>query len=202
MHVTRGQEDVSVIATLVQACLSGFRDASTSLVSADAATKKKLFPYNLSDEIGRFRLWCGNIAAHRVGRSSLDYRLREASHIKERVLELLYNLQRVVLEIIELIRGERLPWEDLSDSESDLSEDELPPVSGEDGTTELQQLMSNVAEIITCLMRLSVAIRNPAPHNQFKESTHIDTSYFEDFDVQHVRGKFPDAEDYLVHRLG
>ncbi|KAF2267558.1 hypothetical protein CC78DRAFT_576928 [Lojkania enalia] len=198
-----GLDDTPVIANYVQACFTAFHETCTNLSKADVAIKRKILPYSLDDELGRFRLWCGNIGSHRKGRSSLDFKLREASHIKERVIELLKDLDMIVREANEIIIGERIPWEDFSDSESDISGDDVPyPSEGEAGATELQQLASNVAETITCLMRLSIAIRNPAPHDQFKESTQIDTSHFETFDIDHVRQKFPKAPDYLIERLG
>ena len=45
------------------------------------------------DEVGRFRVWLGNVGAHRLGRVSLDYRLRDAVHMRESVLELLKDLE-------------------------------------------------------------------------------------------------------------
>lgn len=68
--------------------------------------------------------------------------------------------------------------------------------------TELKQLQSSMIETVTLLLRLSMAIRNPAPHDQFMESKDIDTSHYEEFDIRHVREKFPQAEDYLITRLG
>ncbi|KAF2786341.1 hypothetical protein K505DRAFT_221217, partial [Melanomma pulvis-pyrius CBS 109.77] len=150
-------------------------------------------------EIERFRIWCSEVAAHRIRRSSLDYKLREASHLRDRVLELLRGLEDVIREANEIICGDKVPWEDLSDIDSDCPEDELPQV---EATTELQQLVSNMAEIVTCLMQLSMSLQNPAPHDQFKGSIHIDMTHFETFDIEHVRGKFPNAEEYLVTRLG
>jgi hypothetical protein len=73
---------------------------------------------------------------------------------------------------------------------------------GLDASTELQQLMSDIAETVTCLLRLSMVIRNPAPHDQFLKSIDIDTSYYEEFDINHVREKFPNAQEYLIARLG
>jgi hypothetical protein len=195
--------ETSIIASHVQRCFDGFEKACISFSKADLAIKRKLHPYNLNDELGRFRLWCGNVAAHRRGKSSLDHKLREASHIRDRVIELLKSLETVVQEANEIMSGERVPWEDLSDSDSDTSSVDIS--NGEDpdtDTTELRQLASNMAETITCLMRLSMAIRNPAPHDQFKESAHIDTSHFELFDIEHVRGKFTHVEEYLAVRLG
>ena len=46
----------------------------------------------MHDEIGRFRVWLGNVGAHRLGRVSLDYRLRDALHMRESVLDLLKDL--------------------------------------------------------------------------------------------------------------
>ena len=93
-----------------------------------------------------------------------------------------------------------------SDSDSTISKNDPSLEEAANGplqaTSELQQLMSEVAEVVTCLLRLSMAIRNPAPHDQFMESGQINTSYFESFDIGHVQAKFPDAEGYLVNRLG
>jgi hypothetical protein len=194
-------DDLSSVATYVQHCLESFHNACISLAKAEPGIRNKLPPGTIHDCLGRFRLWVGNMGAHRRGRASLDYKLREASHIRERVLELLQNLESVLLEAIEIITGERVPWEDFSDSDSDVSDNESEPSEGK-LTTELAQLVSNMAEINSCLMRLSLAIRNPAPHDQFKESTKIDIGHFEAFDIEHVRGKFPAAEEYLVIRLG
>ena len=52
----------------------------------------------LLDEFGRFRVWAGNAGAHRAGRVSLDYRLREASHIHAELTELLGELNKDLAE--------------------------------------------------------------------------------------------------------
>lgn len=196
-----GPDDPSSVATYVHSCLNGFQIACNSMAKAELHVKCKLPPGLINDELGRFSIWSGNVGAHRRGKGSLDYKLREASHIRDRVIELLQNLTSILQEAIDIITGERTAWEDLSDSDSDMSDDGLQQTE-EQPTTELAQLASNMAEINTCLMRLSMAIRNPAPHDQFKESTHIDVAHFETFDIDHVRGKFPMAKEYLVVRLG
>ncbi|KAH7092281.1 hypothetical protein FB567DRAFT_435123, partial [Paraphoma chrysanthemicola] len=194
-------DDQASIATHVRDCLNSFHEACNSLIKASPAIRSKVLPGTIQESLGRFRLWVGNIGAHRRGRSSLDYKLREASHIRDRVLELLRNLKSVLQEALEIINEERVPWEDLSDSDSDISDHESQQSDGEPNT-ELAQLASNMAEINMCLMRLSMSIRNPAPHDQFKESAQINVKHFEVFDVEHVRGKFPAAKDYLILRLG
>lgn len=199
----QAHNDLSSIATHVYGCLEAFHTICENLAKAELSVKRKLQSGSLSDHLGRFRLWVGNIGAHRRGRSSLDYRLREASHIRLRVIELLQNLKEVLQDALDIVTGARVSWEDLSDSDSDTDDTTLQlQAEGREDTTELSQLASNIVEIITCLMRLSMAIRNPAPHDQFKASMQIDLTHYESFDIDHVRGKFPLAEDYLVLRLG
>lgn len=53
--------------------------------------------------------------------------------------------------------------------------------------------------LITSLMRLSMAIREPAPDRQVRS---IDKSHFEQHDMGHVQAKFPDIPQYLAERLG
>lgn len=48
------------------------------------------------DEFGRLKVWAGNIGAHQIGRVSLDYRLRDASHIQRQVIQLLQDLQEAL----------------------------------------------------------------------------------------------------------
>ena len=50
----------------------------------------------LTDVLGRFRVWAGNIAAHRTGQSSLDHRLRDASELKGTVLNYLDELSEIL----------------------------------------------------------------------------------------------------------
>lgn len=52
------------------------------------------FSPNVAEALGRFRVWAGNVGVHmhRTGRVSLDYHLREASHIHVQVMNLLTDL--------------------------------------------------------------------------------------------------------------
>lgn len=60
----------------------------------------------------------------------------------------------------------------------------------------------SVHDNITSLLRLSMSVRNPTPHDQFMNSPQIDTSSFEAFDIRHTREKFPSAPESLVINLG
>ncbi|KAK3361288.1 hypothetical protein B0T24DRAFT_652984 [Lasiosphaeria ovina] len=66
-----------------------------------------LHPRKLRDEQTRFKVWSGNIGAHRTGTSSLDYRLRDASHIKNQVASLLRDLNGLLKDTAVIASGER-----------------------------------------------------------------------------------------------
>jgi hypothetical protein len=55
-------------------------------------------PDTLPDDFGRLKVWAENVAAHRRGVMSLDYRLREASSVTEMVKDLLKDLNDVLEE--------------------------------------------------------------------------------------------------------
>ena len=76
------------IASLYNQCKNSFYKLLKKLeLSNDQAIAQRLLI-----EAGRFRVWAGNAGAHRNGRVSLDYRLREASHIHEELSKLLGEL--------------------------------------------------------------------------------------------------------------
>lgn len=81
------------ISTHVDACAGGF------LSLAKALEKEPHFavqapPETINDEFDRFKIWAGNIAAHRKGRRSLEYRLRDALHLKVET----HNLLKALLD--------------------------------------------------------------------------------------------------------
>lgn len=72
-----------------------------------------------------------------------------------------------------------------------------------EGENELRQLLTNIHETITFLLRLSVAIQNPTPHDRYLESGKLNTARtFEKFDIPHVRDKFPLASEAVVEVMG
>lgn len=105
-----------------------------------------------------------------------------------------------------IVRGERTPWDEFtaSDTESE-PDDELPSEATKDGLqgdTELKQLFAGVRNTVTCLFRLSMALRDPAPNSQSRSIITLDKSIYETYDVNHVEAKFPSRNDFLTNRLG
>lgn len=91
------------IASNVARCLDGFRD----ILEGDNLKKKPLATdaestRRVEDEQAKFRVWAGSMSAHRKGMSSLDYRLRDASHIRSQVVRLLKDLQGNLKEVTTL----------------------------------------------------------------------------------------------------
>lgn len=68
---------------------------------------------------------------------------------------------------------------------------------------ELNSLLSGIGHVIDCLLRLSVTISNPAPYDHFRSRAGIEfTPFFEHYDTQHVREKYPKIQSKLSERLG
>lgn len=102
----------------------------------------------------------------------------------------------LIVVALAIVEGRRVPWDEEAYSDSDSDDDNDINLQG---STELQQLHASMKSTITSLMRLSMAIQEPAPNRQARC---IDKSYFEQHDVLHVQAKFPSAPQYLAERLG
>jgi hypothetical protein len=120
----------------------------------------------------------------------------EASQLRNRVLEYLRDLQHGLVDASTIISGARIPWDELSDSSSEDEDDDIRDL------TELEQLATYISNIINCLLRISMVIQKPAPHDRFINSGRFDQSYRQPWDEQHVRDKFPSLPEWLTVRLG
>jgi len=183
------------ISQAVLDCLDSFR---RFMSMRDESAAQTVLP-TIRDEETRFKVWSGNIGAHKQGRSSLDYRLRDASHLQTQALSLLAELTTLLEDVIAIVQGDKIPWEMLD--EDPLREGEEEEETGIP-ETELAQIATDVVEVVNCLLRLSVSIRNPAPHDRLKSSTGNKTRHYEVFDIQHVRSKFGSVNDVIARRLG
>lgn len=92
------------IADQVNLCLQAFESLTTMLSSQDTIPStqgpsgRQVTTLRFEDELDRFKVWAANIGAHHRGQRSLDYRLRDASHIRQRVLQFLSKLQSSLAE--------------------------------------------------------------------------------------------------------
>ena len=188
------------IADSVRKCLEDFRllEEADYPIATDSDQKAVR---EIVGEEARFKIWSGNIGAHSTGRRSLQYRLRDASHLEEQVKSLLEELSELLVDAYSIVVGGKVPWDHIEDdglsmgSDPNTESDDLP-------ATEMDQVSQNVSDVINCLLRLSVAIRNPAPHDRFATFASIDASHFEPYDIDHVRSRFNKIEPFLAERLG
>ncbi|TEA17658.1 hypothetical protein C8034_v011829 [Colletotrichum sidae] len=185
--------DGSIAKRVVEA-LSAFEHLLQSVREADQHSSQSQIASNIHDELGCFKVWAGSSGAHRTGRASLEHRLRDASHIRNRVIELIGDLQQSLDEATAIVTGHATPWDEANDDEE--------PVDELVAETEVSQITLDIAEVVDCLLRLSVSIRNPAPHDRFIASAPVETSAYEQYDIQHVYNKFDEIPEYLAERLG
>jgi hypothetical protein len=79
-------ETKKTIAGTYLCCIESFGALLGTLTSTGDSFR------SLQQELGRLQVWAGKSGAHRTGRVSLDHRLRDASRVKRKVLELLNAL--------------------------------------------------------------------------------------------------------------
>ncbi|QPC80095.1 hypothetical protein HYE68_010847 [Fusarium pseudograminearum] len=191
------------IADSVRNCLNDF-EVIRKADLLDAGTANRNAALEIREEEARFKIWSGNIGAHSEGRRSLQYRLRDASHLQRQVMSLLGELSELLGDAFLIMSGEKIPWDRVEDDE-DIPQDIESESDSEFGNmpeTEAAQISQNVSDVVNCLLRLSVAIRNPAPHDRFMTFSSSEASHYEPFDIQHVKNKFSDVEPFLADRLG
>ena len=189
-----GAEDDETVATSISTVLSAVLKTFKAIVTRnELRVHQDQVPRGLwEDELGRLRVWAANIGAHQTGLSSLDYRLRDASHIKAQIVRLLEGLARKFRHLEEVLDED--PDElDKLDEEADLDHG---------GVTEIQQIYKALTENINLLFRMSMLIRRPAHHDRLLGTRREDAVIFEPFDRQHVIEKFPRANTEIANRLG
>ncbi|KAL2672479.1 hypothetical protein Neosp_013190 [[Neocosmospora] mangrovei] len=181
------------IAALVARSLTSFKELTSTLQDDHARASQA------SSCLARFKLWAGNLGAHRPsGSRSLEYRLRDASNIRKLVISLLQDLCTLVAN------GGSIS--DTVNDGHDAVEDDLADYFNDDGASdksEVEQTLDEIAHVVDCLLRLSVTIRNPAPHDQFLSRAGEGlVKEFVYWDAKHVRDKFPNVDKDLADRLG
>ncbi|RDL40556.1 uncharacterized protein BP5553_00535 [Venustampulla echinocandica] len=194
------------IAANFAVCLADYEQLISIIAESSSPLHQQLELSALQDELGRFKVWAGNIAAHKTGRSSLDFRLRDATPLRERIMGLLSDMSELLEEGSQIAAGDRVPQDEApSDHDSDSSDEEGSTLSvrSENLTTELQQIFLDVVVCIDCLYKLSMTIRSGvSAHDRLVKAAAIDISFYETWDIQHVKSKFPAIKESLATRLG
>lgn len=150
------------------------------------------------DELGRIRVWAANIGAHQTGTLSLDYRLRDASTIKNQTVNILKRLLELFADLEEVLNED-------GESDMDIEEDDFDQYNDLTDTdinkSEIQHIYETLVETVTQLYQITMAIRRPAQHDRLMGTRKLDAEPFKFWARQHVSHKYPHAEEFIVDRL-
>lgn len=213
--MNRNQE-LGAIASNVQAVLRSFHDLAHPVASDAASPSINTLQTKFEHEMTRFKMWAGNLGAHQAGRASLDHRLREAPHLQEQVIYLLGDLSESLQNAVAMAVHEQPSWHKAPPPNADEDNTKALDDSSDSGCTDsdeedispearLSTIYTDVGEAVDCLLRLSVAIANPAPHERVRKlgtGPSEDVSFYETHDISYVRDKFPKMSDELAGVLG
>ena len=181
----------TLISSEFKECHDKFKDLCSQPTLKDIEMPIALW----SNQLGRLRIWAGNIAAHQTTQASLDHRLRDASHIRLQIIDLLRSITRqidVVQEILEEKEGDSLKTvDDPKGDDGQASED----------STEIQDCFDTLVNAIDCLYQASMIVRAPARHDRLIDIEQSERDAYRPFDEGHVSDKFPKADAAIRWRL-
>ena len=181
------------ISSLIQPCLQTYGSLIEELRKSVFAHEDAGACVLWEDQLGRLRVWTANIGAHQTGQSSLDYRLRDASHIRQLIVKLLEDLSQTLKDVQNQIA---------EDNSLDTASDDSVISFSSDPARELAGLHKELVSIVDGLYQMSVLVRRPARHDTLIDRDPENVAKFESYDIRHVEEKFPDADRELVHKLG
>lgn len=185
------------ISAILIPCLKSFNHIQELVEQPSYKNEDEVPVVSWTDELGRLHVWAANIGAHQTGQSSLEFRLRDASHISQQITKLLEDLDSILNDVKDELSNDQIEaFETATSSDTE----DTPP--NEDYTSELQQLYDEVVNIVDCLYKMSMLIRRPAQHDLLTGSYRSDVAGYEPFDREHVRSKYHEADDMTVQRLG
>lgn len=205
------------IAPNAQSVVISFKRLQSSLeTSPHISPKITQLSVQFDNEFTRFKMWAGSHGALQARTAlSLDDRLKEASHLHDQVNYLLHDAVECLDNAAKQVALISLPSVQIPSTQSSKR---LEPVNVKPGVRDdsfaslekeepiplerLETLLTDVGEVVDCLIRLSVALANPTSHDRpadfavkFNEAAGY--AYRETQDIAYVRDKFPQM-DYAV----
>ncbi|KAK6610941.1 hypothetical protein H4I96_02539 [Botrytis cinerea] len=189
---------------------------------------KQLEPHlrsELENELGRFKIWAGNLGVFAPGRASVDYRLRDDADVKEVLIQMLDRLRQSTKQAMDppVILEEEEEEESEKDDSSDSSEDSMAisldsESDAESETDDLPSLhsaevvataLNTIKDTITRLYRLSTIIKKPSSANEnvkvanfiAKDEDSTELTEFQTSVRWQIEFRLPDASPTLLDRL-
>ncbi|KAH7094547.1 hypothetical protein FB567DRAFT_6078 [Paraphoma chrysanthemicola] len=149
---------------------------------------------------GRFMRWCGSLAAHRYGPLSLDERLRDASRIRQLVLDCLDGLE----EALDTVTEKNSALKD-STTTGMISSMENLALDALISSSMIQDPIKHANSMIDTLFRVTVAIRQPLSVDRYANSQRVelkDHQFFSKVDGEYLAtGGFSNMEPDLRERI-
>ncbi|KAJ3488727.1 hypothetical protein NLG97_g6141 [Lecanicillium saksenae] len=175
----------------VQRCLELFQKAKSAAQEFPEPREE----WDLRERTGRFRVWSLNIGGWQEDAESLDFKLREASHVHQQLLYLLQDLQSLLLDLIGIWSKTMVPWDELpQDNEGDSLEHDST-------STEVDQLLLDIDEVTNDLLGLNIAVRMPSSHDRLAIVTASPALNPAAIYAKRVQEQYTLSE-MLSHRLG
>ncbi|KAK8861918.1 hypothetical protein PGQ11_008153 [Apiospora arundinis] len=121
-------------------------------------------------EAQRFQLWAHSLGLQRQGHASLDYRVRDSDIVRDRLLEVLLELEGHLDNLLSIAKGDRDPVEHVQDSEGSISSSDSSSGSsyveqdgdGDESTfNEVAFRFQGLTERLDALYMIATRIRNP-----------------------------------------
>ncbi|KAF2422210.1 hypothetical protein EJ08DRAFT_484631 [Tothia fuscella] len=155
-------------------CEDSFQGLINSSYNSARDYSAILSPSFTQEEFGRFRVWTGNVGAHidPERRISLDYRLREAKFYRDKIIHHLLDLQETLQSSIELVNGDRDPFDECTSSDSDVStsDDSDDEAAIEDGNEVKQE---DLKPILAPHTNGFAALRDVLKQSKHSRSEHV-----------------------------
>ena len=104
--------------------------------------------------------------------------------------------------VLAILSGERQSRADTvaEGDQSDSDTDSL--LKSFNSASEISLLVQDISQTVDCLYRVSIYLTKQSFKDRYAKSAEIDVSGFEQYDLEHVRQKYPDAKPYLISRIG
>lgn len=132
------------ITGLIGKCSLAFRDVTSGMGNLDRDARS-----DIEEAFGKYKLWCYEVGIVRTDSSALEHRLRDSSHIRQLVAELLDDLRRTLLEL-----------------KTEFNDDNATAENQEDHDLAMNQLVRCTKGIMTRLMETAILFERPAPHDR------------------------------------
>ncbi|CZR67556.1 uncharacterized protein PAC_17455 [Phialocephala subalpina] len=212
------------ISTLYSECVSKLNALIASIQQTAAATEVQELGSRLQIWAGNH-----GAHRNQSDRLSLDYRLRESLELHQEVRDHFRDLIQAIDDgdslfpqshlhqtntipaITTSSGGDTVDLPDLSYDSSSGSESSLTSsqkaligvtISRKERSpaVKLDTLLQTIKEIITSLYKFSITIQNPAHRDRTARASKIDVSFWSQFDLTHVRDKFPKCSNEQLLR--